>query len=63
MLAIADSAAEHHLYLQDLAVSPIHGQNGNVEYLALFSRTPSLSDDAREALVEQMVEWEPDEGQ
>lgn len=63
VLAIADSAAENGLYLKDLAVSPIHGQNGNVEYLALFTRTPSLTADEREALVSQMVEWEPDEGQ
>lgn len=63
VLAIADSAAAHGLYLKDLAVSPIHGQNGNVEYLALFSRIPSLTDEEREALVAQMVEWEPDEGQ
>ena len=62
VLSIADSAAENHLYLQDLSVSPIHGQNGNVEYLALFSRTPSLSDEEREALVSQMLDWEPDEG-
>ena len=62
VLSIADAAAEHHLYLQDLDVSPIHGQNGNVEYLALFSRTPSLTQDEREALAAKTINWEPDEG-
>ncbi len=62
LLSIADAAAEHNLFLQDLNVSPIHGQNGNVEYLALFSRTPTLSDDERAALADRMLEWEPDEG-
>lgn len=62
VLSIADSAVEHGLYLQDLAVSPIHGQNGNVEYIALFSRAQMLTDDERNALVEGMLEWEPDEG-
>ena len=62
VLSIADAAAEHHLYLKDLDVSPIHGQNGNVEYLALWSRTPTLSDEQREALAQKMLDWEPDEG-
>lgn len=62
LLSIADAAAEHHLYLKDLDVSPIHGQNGNVEYLALWSRTPSLTDDERDALAQNMLDWEPDEG-
>ena len=62
LLSIADAAAEHRLFLADLNVSPIHGQNGNVEYLALFSRTPSLTEEQREALAAQMVSWEPDEG-
>lgn len=62
LLSITDAAAEHHLYLKDLDVSPIHGQNGNVEYLALWSRTPSLTDEEREALAEKMLDWEPDEG-
>ncbi len=63
VLSIADSAAEHHLYLQALAVSPIHGQNGNVEYIALFSRKQTLSEEERNALVDGMLTWEPDEGQ
>lgn len=62
VLSIADAAATHHLYLADLNVSPIHGQNGNVEYLALFRRTPSLSDEERETLAAQILDWEPDEG-
>jgi len=61
VLSIADSAAESGLFLKDLAVSPIHGQNGNVEYLALFTRTPSLTAEQRDALVAPLVDWEPDE--
>ena len=30
---LADAAAENHLYLRGMIVSPIHGTNGNVEYL------------------------------
>ncbi len=62
LLSIVDAAAEHRLYLKDLNVSPIHGQNGNVEYLALFERTPSLTEEERVALAKRMVTWEPDEG-
>ena len=62
VLSIAQAAAEHNLYLAGLDVSPIHGQNGNVEYLALFRRTPSLTAEEQEALVSQMLSWEPDEG-
>lgn len=62
IMSITDEAAKEGLYLKDLAVSPIHGQNGNVEYLAFFTRTPSLSDDERAALAAQVIDWEPDEG-
>ena len=62
VLAIADAAADHRLYLQDLAVSPIHGQNGNVEYIALFTRENTLTDEERSKLVDGMLLWEPDEG-
>jgi len=60
--SIVASAAEHGLYLKDLSVSPIHGQNGNVEYLAFFTRTPSLSAEEQDALIASMIDWEPDEG-
>ncbi|MGN0171862.1 MAG: TlyA family RNA methyltransferase [Acutalibacteraceae bacterium] len=60
ILSISDAAAAHSLYMNDLAVSPIHGQNGNVEYLARFDRTPRLTEAQQAALAQQTLLWEPD---
>lgn len=56
-----DAAAENGLFVQDLTVSPIHGTNGNVEYLALFTGGAPLSDGARQALIDQAVTQQPDD--
>ncbi len=50
MEKIADSAAENGLYLADMTVSPIHGTNGNVEYLMLFTREDTKTPDEKQAL-------------
>ena len=55
-----DAAAENGLYLQDLTVSPIHGTNGNVEYLAQFTGDSPLTAQERDALIEQAIALEPD---
>ncbi|MBR2406641.1 MAG: TlyA family RNA methyltransferase [Clostridia bacterium] len=56
-----DSAAENGLFVQDLTVSPIHGTNGNVEYLARFTGAAPLSSDEREALIAQALTQQPDD--
>lgn len=55
-----EAAAKETLYLQALTVSPIHGTNGNVEYLALFDRTPT---DAAlwQTLIDAALHERPDE--
>ena len=58
--AIAESAAACSLFLHGLTVSPIHGQNGNVEYLAVFSRTETKTPDEIRALCAEIPAWEPD---
>lgn len=58
--SIAASAAENGLYLQDMSVSPIHGTNGNVEYLAHFSREKHLSDEEVIALTDKAATLQPD---
>ena len=60
LLSLAEAAAANTLYLNGLTVSPIHGTNGNVEYLALFTRTPLLDEDKWEALVEKAISEQPD---
>lgn len=45
LLSLADSAAEQNLHLCGVTVSPIHGTNGNVEYLMALARTPVLPRD------------------
>lgn len=59
--SLIDAAAGNRLYLQGLTVSPIHGTNGNVEYLLLLSREPTVSDEEREGLVAGAVALRPDE--
>lgn len=56
-----ESAAQHRLYLQALTVSPIHGTNGNVEYLALFLRTPETGAADWPALLQEALASRPDE--
>ncbi len=59
--SLFDCAAENGLYLHNLTVSPIHGTNGNVEYLARFTGTPTLDAGARDALVTQVITLQPDD--
>ena len=59
-LSIAESAAENGLYLQALTVSPIHGTNGNVEYLARWSRTDEKSAEEREQMAHAVLSLSPD---
>ncbi|HCA28790.1 MAG TPA: TlyA family rRNA (cytidine-2'-O)-methyltransferase [Ruminococcaceae bacterium] len=60
LLSIAESAAEQGLYLNALTVSPIHGTNGNIEYLAEFNRTSGIMPDRWHALIEKAIEEQPD---
>lgn len=60
LASLFDCAAENGLYLTDLSVSPIHGTNGNVEYLAYYTDTPKLTRDDRERLIEKVVCERPD---
>ncbi len=60
-LSIADAAAEHGLYLQAMTVSPIHGTNGNVEYLAHWGRTDTLDADQKSAIAHAVLQLSPDE--
>jgi 23S rRNA (cytidine1920-2'-O)/16S rRNA (cytidine1409-2'-O)-methyltransferase len=60
LLSLAQSAADNALYLSNLTVSPIHGTNGNVEYLADFSRTPLMEEEQWKTLVDQVVQEKPD---
>lgn len=55
------AAAENGLHLQQLTVSPIHGTNGNVEYLARFTDEEPLSEDEIEALIQQALGEQPDD--
>ncbi len=60
LLSLFTSAAENGLYLHGLTVSPIHGTNGNVEYLAYFTAVPS-EQDLWEALIETAKNEQPDD--
>lgn len=55
------SAAANGLYLQALTVSPIHGTNGNVEYLALYRRRPASGEADWQGPIEQALAARPDE--
>lgn len=59
--SLIDAAAENGLYLQGLTVSPIHGTNGNVEYLLFLSRESAVSGEERERLIAETVALRPDE--
>ena len=55
------SAAENGLTVTGLTVSPIHGTNGNVEYLAHYRHTPGEADTAAwEKMIRQAMTLEPD---
>ena len=56
-----DAAADNGLHLQNLTVSPIHGTNGNVEYLARFTGEAPLSAEEREALIASAIAQQPDD--
>ncbi len=58
--SLLDAAAENGLYVADLTVSPIHGTNGNVEYLAYYTATPTLSAEQRAALIDTVLHQQPD---
>lgn len=55
------SAAENGLYVKGLTVSPIHGTNGNVEYLAYFESDAPLDNAEQEALIEAALAQTPDD--
>lgn len=57
---IADAAADNHLYPAAVTVSPIHGTNGNVEYLMRFDRTPTLTDEEITVAITAALAEKPD---
>lgn len=59
LLSLIQCASANRLYLSGLTVSPIHGTNGNVEYLARFDRTPSLDEEEWETLISRALSEEP----
>lgn len=61
LLSLAEAAATHALHLGGVTVSPIHGSNGNVEYLMAFARTPSLPREAWEAAIDGALAEQPDD--
>lgn len=60
LLSVVESAAENRLYLSGLTVSPIHGTNGDVEYLAHFKRTETIPKESWPAAVENAIAEKPD---
>lgn len=61
MESIADSAAQNGLRFADMTVSPIHGTNGNVEYLMHFTRNAALTPAERTAKIETVLTLSPEE--
>lgn len=59
-LRILADAAENGLFLQGLTVSPIHGQNGNVEFLTFLGAHPRFSEEETQALCEKVASLPPD---
>ncbi len=59
--SLFDVAAENGLFVQNLTVSPIHGTNGNVEYLCRFTADPPLGQQQRQALIDQVLAQQPDD--
>ncbi len=65
LLSLLEAAEENGLHPAGLTVSPIHGTNGNVEYLAHFIRSaggarPALAREAWPACIEAAVREQPD---
>lgn len=56
-----DAAAENGLYVKGLTVSPIHGTNGNVEYLAYFESDTPLTAEERHQLIDKALAETPDD--
>lgn len=63
MEKIADSAKENGLHFADMTVSPIHGTNGNVEYLMLFTREQMLDTAQRTEKIQAALSQQPDSAQ
>jgi len=55
-------AAENGLTVLGLTVSPIHGQNGNVEYLAHYRHTAPTQEEtaAYEGMIQDVLALQPD---
>ncbi len=53
-------AADNDLQLLGLTVSPIHGTNGNVEYLAHYRHSAQTTDADRQAMIETVLTLQPD---
>ena len=56
------AAAENELTVLGLTVSPIHGTNGNVEYLAHYRHTAPTEEEmaAYEGMIQDVLELQPD---
>ncbi len=60
-LSLFDAAEPSRLFVRGLTVSPIRGQNGNVEYLAFFTRSSPLPVAEREKQIASALAGAPDE--
>ena len=62
MAELFQSVAENGLTVLGLTVSPIHGTNGNVEYLAHYRHTAPTEEEmaAYEAMIQAVLELQPD---
>lgn len=60
LLSIALAAAQSHIFLSAMTVSPIHGTNGNIEYLARFDRNTGITEDKWPSLIENALSQQPD---
>ena len=58
---LCNAAVQYGLHLQDMTVSPIHGTNGNVEYLAHFARTPEQGCEHIENCISRAIAERPDD--
>ena len=59
--SLAASAAENNLMLDGLTVSPIHGTNGNVEYLACLRRRSAHTREEWPAMIAAAAALRPDD--
>ena len=55
-----DAAAAVGIYVKGVCVSPIHGTNGNVEYLAMYDRSVPATAEERETWIRAALEERPD---